>query len=189
MKSIQMPNATAKFGHGFSALVANSSAPVTMTMVIRNNSNAFITPFIFFKFTKKIRKLSDCCYFCQMNVIEEFYYRQTGAVRETLLVMRDLILSRDPAITEQWKYNMPFFYFHGKMFCYLRINRQSGQPYLSMFDGKFIEHPLLQQESRKRMKILPLDPESDLPVEAITWILDRGLEIQRSRGNRGVPTR
>ena len=76
---------------------------------------------------------------------------------------------------------MPFFYFRGKMFCYLRIDRRTGQPYLSMLDGKFIDHPLLEQESRKRMKILWLDPGSDLPVEAITEILDRGLEILRSR--------
>ncbi|HWK99262.1 MAG TPA: DUF1801 domain-containing protein [Parapedobacter sp.] len=118
-----------------------------------------------------------------MNVLEEYYYRQTDAVRDTLLVMRDLILALDPAITEHWKYNMPFFYFRKKMFCYLRVERRSGQPYLSMVDGKYIEHPLLQQEDRKRMKILPLDPNSDLPIEAITWILIRGLEIRRdSRG-------
>lgn len=116
-----------------------------------------------------------------MNVLEEYYYRQAEEVRETLLAMRDLILTRNSAITEHWKYNMPFFYFRGKMFCYLRIDRRTGQPYLSMFDGKFIDHPLLEQESRKRMKVLRLDPESDLPVEAIIGILDRGLEILRSR--------
>lgn len=116
-----------------------------------------------------------------MNVLEEYYYRQTDEIRETLIAMRDLILARDPAISQHWKYNMPFFYFRGKMFCYLRIDRRSGQPYLSMFDGKFIDHPLLEQENRKRMKILRLHPESDLPVKAITGILDCGLEILRSR--------
>lgn len=124
---------------------------------------------------------SDCCYFCEMNVLEEYYYQQPDFIRETLLAMRELILARDPAITEHWKYQMPFFYFRGKMFCYLRIDRRTGQPYLGMFDGKFIDHPLLEQESRKRMKILRLNPESDLPVKAITWILDHGLEIQRRR--------
>ncbi len=116
-----------------------------------------------------------------MNVLDEFYYRQTDAIREVLLAMREIILSRDPAITEHWKYNMPFFYFRGKMFCYLRIDRRDGRPYLSMADGKYIDHPLLEQESRKRMRILRLNPESDLPVDAINWILDCGLAFQRSR--------
>lgn len=116
-----------------------------------------------------------------MNVLDEFYYRQTDAIREVLLAMREIILSRDPAITEHWKYNMPFFYFRGKMFCYLRIDRRDGQPYLSKADGKYIDHPLLEQESRKRMRILRLNPESDLPVDAINWILDCGLAFQRSR--------
>lgn len=116
-----------------------------------------------------------------MNVLEEYYYQQAEDVRETLLAMRELILGRDPAITEHWKYHMPFFYFRKKMFCYLRIDRRTGQPYLSMFDGKFIDHPLLEQESRKRMKIFRLDPETDLPVKAIAGILDRGLEILRDR--------
>ena len=116
-----------------------------------------------------------------MNVLDEFYYSQPGAVRETLLAMKEIILSLDAAITEHWKYNMPFFYYRGKMFCYLRINRKSGKPYLGVVDGKYIDHPLLIQEDRKRMKILYLDPEQDLPQEAILCVLQQGVTIRNKR--------
>lgn len=116
-----------------------------------------------------------------MNVLDEFYYGQTEPVRETLLAMKEIILSLDPAITQHWKYSMPFFYYRGKMFCYLRINRKSGKPYLGVVDGKFIDHPLLIQEDRKQMKILHLDPEGDLPHKAIMYILQQGLAIRNNR--------
>src|SRR3546814_21199455 len=88
---------------------------------------------------------------------------------------------RDSAITEHWKYQMPFFYFRKRMFCYLWVEQRTGQPYLSMLDGKFIDHPVNEQESRRRMIILRLATESDLTEVAITGILDSGLDTMRGR--------
>lgn len=52
-----------------------------------------------------------------------------------LLALRNLILSHNPSITPEWKYGMPFFYYKGKMLCYLWTNKKTGQPYIGFADG------------------------------------------------------
>lgn len=93
-----------------------------------------------------------------------------------MLALRALILRFDPDITEQWKYGMPFYYYNNKMFCYLWIHKKYKQPYIGIVEGNRIDHPLLIQEKRARMKIMLLDPEKDVPVKAVSRILKQARE-------------
>lgn len=112
-----------------------------------------------------------------INVIDNYYLRQEESVRETMLAIKALVLSLHSAITPEWKYSAPFFYYRKRMMCYLATNKQSGLPYMGIVYGNLIDHPLLVKGNRIRMKILPLDPEADLPVEEITDILQRSIAI------------
>ena len=76
-------------------------------------------------------------------------------------------------MTEALKYGMPFFCYQGKMVCYLWIDKKTKQPYLGIVDGNKIEHPLLIQEKRARMKILILDTAEDLPVATIAAVFKK----------------
>jgi len=49
---------------------------------------------------------------------------------------------------------MPCFVYNKKQFCYLWTDKKTNNPYLLIVEGKNIDHPLLEQGDRKRMKIL-----------------------------------
>jgi len=66
------------------------------------------------------------------------------------------------------------------MFCYLWVHKTLHQPYLGIVEGKRIEHHDLIQEKRARMKIMLFDADADLPVETITGVLTKVLDLYRS---------
>ena len=66
----------------------------------------------------------------------------------------DIIRAYHPEITVDFKYGLPFFMFKWKMFCYLRKDKKTNQPYISIAAGNKIEHPALFQGNRKRFKLL-----------------------------------
>jgi len=112
-----------------------------------------------------------------LTPLDNFYFNKEEPIRECLLTLRDLILKQDSRITTEWKYGMPFFYFKGKMYCYLWIHKKCGQPYIGMANGNQLDHPALLTEKRARMKILLIDPYRDLEVEMIESILQQALNL------------
>ncbi|MEJ7643982.1 MAG: DUF1801 domain-containing protein [Chryseolinea sp.] len=106
-----------------------------------------------------------------MREIDNFYSVQVEPVKSCLLALRQVILAEDYGLKEAWKYRVPFFLYKEKMFCYLWKNKKTGMPYIGIVSGNKIKHPALVQENRVRMKILPIDPEKDLPVKLIRSIL------------------
>lgn len=115
-----------------------------------------------------------------LTPIDQFYLTKDEPNRGCLLALRDIVLSFDPNITAEWKYSMPFFYYKGKMFCYLWIHKKTQQPFLGMVEGKHLHHPELVFEDRARIKIMLMDPEADLPVDTIRFILNEALDLYRS---------
>lgn len=75
---------------------------------------------------------------------------------------------------------MPFFCYHGKMFCYLWIEKKTSFPYLGIVEGKKIDHPGLVQDDRSRMRVIKFDPNEDLPLSQIVDILDSALFLYTS---------
>ena len=105
----------------------------------------------------------------------EFYLRQPEPLKSCFQALHTLILSLDKNLQPAWKYNMPFFCYNGKMFCYLWIHKKNSLPYIGIVEGKRLDHPELLMEKRSRMKILMIDPEKDLPVKTIKHILKQAL--------------
>jgi len=112
-----------------------------------------------------------------MHDLDNFYLDQEEPNKSCLLALREMILAQDKRITAAWKYGMPFFCYHGKMFCYLWVHKKWKQPYLGLVEGKQLDHPLLLQEKRSRMKILLIDPKEDLPVEMISSLLKQAIDL------------
>lgn len=108
--------------------------------------------------------------------LTNFYTSLDEPLKGTLLFLREQILQLHPRINEAWKYGMPFFCFGKKMFCYYWFDKQHrNRPYIGFADGYRMEHPLLEQGNRKRMKILRINPEEDLPMEDIESVLQKAL--------------
>jgi len=45
------------------------------------------------------------------------------------------LLSVDKEISPEWKFKLPFFYFKGKMFCYLWYHKKYKQPFNGIIVG------------------------------------------------------
>ena len=110
-----------------------------------------------------------------MREINSFFLQRDGPVKGCLLFLREFILNYDKNITESWKYKMPFYCYKGKMFCYLWVNKKTHQPYVGIVEGRKIEHPLLINGHRSRVKIMPLDAKADIPVKTLSEMLKMAL--------------
>ncbi|HRG29664.1 MAG TPA: DUF1801 domain-containing protein [Chitinophagales bacterium] len=106
-----------------------------------------------------------------------FFLSLPQPTQSTFLALSNIILNHHPSITPEWKYSMPFFYYNGRMLCYLWTNKKTGQPYIGFADGNKMDFPELIQEKRSRMKIFMVDAENDLPVKKITLLLKMAITI------------
>jgi len=114
-----------------------------------------------------------------LRPIDNFFLNLDESVKGTMLFLREYIPSLSDEITEEWKYKLPFFYYKGKMFCYMWIHKKYKQPYIGIVEGGKIDHPNLLKEDRARMKILLLDPEEDIPVDTIKEILEKAMTFYK----------
>ncbi len=115
-----------------------------------------------------------------MKALDQYYEKQEEPAKSCLLALRHLLLDFKAPLTEALKYGMPFFCYQEKMLCYLWIDKKSKQPYIGIVDGNKIEHPLLVQDKRARMKIFYIDPSKDLPVKTIRQILTIALKLRQA---------
>jgi hypothetical protein len=111
--------------------------------------------------------------------IDNFYLQKEEPLKGCMLALRTFILAYHPNMTEAWKYGLPFFCYNEKMFCYLWIEKKTGQPYVGIVQGNKISHPLLIQGNRSKMKILMIDPGKDLPVKAMAAIFKMALKFYK----------
>ena len=114
-----------------------------------------------------------------ISELDQFYANQLEPNKSCLLALRHIVLREDSLITETRKYGMPCFCYCKKAFCYLWIDKKSGEPYLLMVEGRYLFHPALEQGDRSRMKILRVNSEKDLPLELIREILNAALDLYR----------
>ena len=112
---------------------------------------------------------------------DNFFLAQQEPVKGCLLALRKIILSHNNNITEAWKYGMPFYCTGNKMFCYLWVHKKYKQPYLGIVEGSKINHTLLIQENRARMKIMLIDPQKDIPQKAIDGILKKAIALMPAK--------
>lgn len=115
-----------------------------------------------------------------LRPVDQYFLQKEEPIKGCLLYLRKYILGFHDKITEEWKYGMPFYYFQGKMFCYVWVHKKYKQPYLGIVEGKRIEHPQLILEKRARMKIILFDPTKDLPVITIKSILKKALKLYKA---------
>tara|TARA_R110002049_G_scaffold304112_2_gene499100 strand:+ start:6059 stop:6403 length:345 start_codon:yes stop_codon:yes gene_type:complete len=111
-----------------------------------------------------------------MTPIDEYYEGLKEPEQSVLLAINEIILSADPRLNLQWKYQMPFICLRKKMFCYSRIDKKSGELYISFADGYRMEHPELVSDGRKRFKLLYLNQERDLPIRTIQAVVILAIE-------------
>lgn len=109
--------------------------------------------------------------------LDNFFLKQDEPNKSCFLALRDFILAYDEKISQTLKYGMPCFVYGKKQFCYLWKDKKTQEPYLLIVEGGQINHPALVQGDRARMKILPIDPLKDLPLETIKEVFDETVKF------------
>ncbi|MGK0278255.1 MAG: hypothetical protein ACI9RU_001017 [Litorivivens sp.] len=71
----------------------------------------------------------------------------------------------------EWKYQLLFFYYNGRMLAYFWKNKKNQEPFIGIADGATIEDPRLERGHRKRMKIFQVDPNGDIPIDDIKEVI------------------
>lgn len=112
--------------------------------------------------------------------LHDYYLNKEEPNKSCLFALRDIILNQDINITEMQKWGMPCFCYKKKMFCYLWIDKKTDKPYILMVEGKYLDHPDLEEGNRTRMKILRINPNKDLPIKIIESILQKALDLYRT---------
>lgn len=112
--------------------------------------------------------------------LEKYYTNQEEPVKSCLFALRSIILDQDKRVTETQKWSIPCFCYQKKMFCFLSTDKKTNAPYILFVEGKRLKHPALVQGNRTRMKILPIDPNRDFPVNTITSLLQEALDLYRN---------
>ena len=114
--------------------------------------------------------------------IAQFYLDQEEPLKSALLALRDIILAQASGIKPAWKYGSPFFVYQDKNLCYLWYDKNTMHPYIGIIDGSKIDHPILEAGERKMIKILPVNPAEDFPIEAIEEVLQEAMTWCAERG-------
>lgn len=115
-----------------------------------------------------------------LTELDHYYLNKEEPSKSCLLALRSMILKQDTNVTETKKYGMPCFCYKKKMFCYLWTDKKTDQPYILLVEGKYLDHPKLEEGNRSRMKIFRVDPSIDLPVKTIENILQTALNLYRN---------
>ncbi len=117
-----------------------------------------------------------------MQDLDRYYLTKEEPNKGCLLALRAIILKQDQQVNETRKWGMPCFCYKKKMFCYLWTDKKTDEPYILFVEGKLLEHPLLEQGNRARMKILRVDATKDLPVDTIKALLQQALSLYNDIG-------
>ena len=118
-----------------------------------------------------------------LSELDEFYLKHNEPLQSCLLGLRDIILSVDSNITPEWKYKLPFFYYNGKMLCYLWIHKKYKKPYIGFVDGHLLNDEDLLVEKRAKMKILLINPPFDKATAGLGLQSSVGYHFTSDRGN------
>jgi len=115
----------------------------------------------------------------ELNSLENWYLSHDEPLQGCLLALRQFILAQDELVETAWKWGGPFFYYRGKVFCYLWVDKKTKWPYVGLYEGKHLDHPRLEYGTRTRIKSISIDPTRDLPVKDLEQIIQAALDLYR----------
>lgn len=99
------------------------------------------------------------------KTLESYYLTKSEPYQSCLLALRQLILSVDPLITTERKFQIPFFHYHGKKLGYLWLN---GKKLMIGFClDKSLQDTVAELKSKDIYESFRIDQNADLPVDLI----------------------
>lgn len=121
-------------------------------------------------------------YLSSVSPLEAYYDNLPAPYAETLLACRDFILGLQLGLDPVYKWRIPVFDWKGNNLCYFHYEAKKNRCYIAFSSGRLLECPLLRAEGRKNMRFIVLNPEADLPVEAIQSCIEQVIAHLSSGG-------
>lgn len=81
--------------------------------------------------------------------------------QSALLYLRHFFI-HTMGLTENWKFNTPFYYYKNKWFCYLSYSKKKDETYIGFVKGNKIEFRNLVSEGRKQIKVYHINPSENI---------------------------
>jgi hypothetical protein len=111
--------------------------------------------------------------------VNNYYLNKEEPNKSCLLALREIIKSCETNLSETIKYGSPCFLFHKKIVCYLMLEKKTDMPYILFCEGRQLDFPDLDAGDRKRMKVFRVNPNKDLPVVRIVFLINKAIDLYR----------
>lgn len=96
----------------------------------------------------------------------EFYYlTKPEPYQSCLLALKDIVLSANPNICHERKFQIPFFTYKNKKLGYLWLNRKKLM--LGFCMDKSLQKTIQGVKPKDKYESVEINPDADLPVEMI----------------------
>jgi len=107
--------------------------------------------------------------------LEDYYLRHPEPFQGCLLALKHIILNLDNRITQERKYQIPFFYFEDKKLAFLWMNRK--KLILGFVTDKTVLPVQAGIKQKDQLEMIQIDPNKDLPKEIIEAKLQEQIRI------------
>ncbi|MDO9000792.1 MAG: DUF1801 domain-containing protein [Bacteroidota bacterium] len=114
-----------------------------------------------------------------LNHLDNYFFSLEEPHRSCLLFLRQFILNYSNQLSEQWKFNTPFYYYNNKWFCYISYHKKTKLIYIGFVQGYKIKHSKLLSEGRKQVKVFYIDPEKDIDVKNLNAIFKKACSLYK----------
>lgn len=110
-----------------------------------------------------------------ITLLESYYLSKPEPYQSCLLALRDIILSTDPNICHERKFQIPFFTYKNKKLGYLWLNRKKLM--LGFCMDKSLQNPIAGIKPKDKYESFEINPNADLPVDMILQKLEYYLTL------------
>lgn len=114
-----------------------------------------------------------------LNYIDNYFFSLPEPEQSCLLYVRSFILGFSKDITEEWKFNTPFYYYKGKWLCYISYGKKNKSIYIGFIKGHLMQHAKLVSEGRKQIKVFHLNANDDIDVKSLKAIMTKVLKLYK----------
>ena len=112
-----------------------------------------------------------------LNHLDNYFFSQPEPYQSCMLFLRGFILKSDKNISEHFKFNIPFYHYKNKWFCYISVNKKK-QLYIGIVHGNKVKHAKLVAEGRKQIKYFYINPSQDVDIKSLKQVMQQTLKLK-----------
>ncbi len=112
--------------------------------------------------------------------VDNYILSQDELSRQLIFLLRDIILSTTPEITERLSFNCPFYHYKG-MLCYISIEKKTV--YICFCRGVLLKekYPILKIKNRKLIASISYKNMEEVDVDLIQNILKDSMKLNEKK--------